>query len=168
MGLERKLARGTRTRPFIPKLVGPTRIPELGARSRMIPVPGTTASISICYRGSTFQAEFFARQKAIELEELRRLAVLRKELGKEEAPELYEKDYRTPESIPALIELYREVVAHSIARLSGLIVGGRPSEDEDDAEKIANMCVAAGLSFLMKVGRIALEKQDPTEEQLFC
>src|SRR5262245_21232940 len=149
MGFERSQARQARRRLGLVKSKR-RRAPELGAISKPIPLEDVDGvSIQVEYKGEGFVKLAQARLQASSLEELKRLAELRKGYSKEILPEIWAKDFSTPEYFAEQTEAARDIVAESVARVHGFEVGGIPSENIIDREQIADFLKSLGVTALV-------------------
>lgn len=99
------------------------------------------------------------------LEEVKRLAALRKEVSRETAPEFWEPFVLTPEGATESSVLAREVLTECITAVLGVQIGQDDISHETNASKLVDALEAIG--GLEKAFSIAITAQSPTPEQTF-
>lgn len=151
------------------------KAPQAPALNSVMPpqaVPGFDGvTADIIYRGPSYHAGVLRKQQVMRLDEIKRLAVLRRGLPRDVAPELYpSKDgedpkYQSGEYQEALLEFARGVVRDLVVGVSGPSVGGVSLSGIAAGDDLASAIESSGV--LLPLMQLAIEKQDPTEAQVF-
>ncbi len=99
------------------------------------------------------------------LDEVQRLATLRKGLSREEAPELWAEEVCTPEGHTESATLARRILSECLKSVHGVSIGGKDISEECDVETLVAHLEGCGL--IDAALGPAVQAQNPTREQVF-